>query len=235
MSIEYRFSFNQGNEDLIYLIDTEDRLNSTTQGEVPADWTRLENCQCSNCPLSKGEVKLCPAAVDMQKVIEDFGKLPALQKVDIQITAPERTYNKNTGIEEGLRSLMGLIMANSGCPILSKLKPMAYTHLPFASQAEFILRSVGTYLVSQYYLGQAGKAPDWALVGLIELNQELRLVNQAIWQRIHGACEEDSNLKALLSFFTMSSSVSYSLEAQLSKIKHAFLSEHDLDPSGDKN
>lgn len=228
MAIEYRFLFDDEQGSLSYLIDTENPANGTTRSSEPAEWTELKNSQCTNCPLSADEQVRCPAALDMQKVVEDFGRLPAMKKVDVQVIAPEREYRKTTGIEEGLRSLMGLIMANSQCPILSKLKPMAYTHLPFSSQSEFIIRSVGTYLVRQYFHKQAGQHADIELHGLIELNQELRLVNQAMWQRVHSACQDDSNLKALLSFFTMSSSVSYSLEAQLSKIKHAFMENTDL-------
>ena len=233
MAIEYRFSFEESNKELSYIVDTDEPSNSTIRSDSPVNWTKLDNCKCSNCPLDSTVVSHCPAGLDIQKVIEDFGSLPAIQKADIRVTAPERTYIKHTGIEEGLRSLMGLIMANSQCPILSQLKPMTYTHLPFASQSEFIMRSVGTFLVRQYYLSHSGKNPDWGLVGLVELNQELRLVNQALWQRVHAACEKDSNLKALLTFFTMSSSVSYSLDAQLSKIKHVFLTEKDLSQFGD--
>jgi hypothetical protein len=116
-------------------------------------------------------------------------------------------------------------MANSDCPILSNLKPMAFTHLPFASQDEFIIRSAGTYLLRQYFNLKDHKDADWELEGLVSLNRELQLVNQAVWQRVHSACEGDSNLKALLSFFTLSSSVSYSLETQLNKIKSSFLNE----------
>jgi len=228
MTIEYRFYFQDDQGSLSYQIDPSDNNNGTTRAKEPADWTRLENCQCTNCPLSKDEQIRCPAALDMQKVVEDFGNLPAMKKVDVHVVSPEREYRKLTGIEEGLRSLMGLILANSGCPILSKLRPMAYTHLPFSSQSDFIIRSVGTYLVRQYFHKQSEQTADWELDGLIELNQQLRLVNQALWQRVHGASPNDSNLKALLSFFTMSSSVSYSLEAQLAKIRHAFMADTDI-------
>ncbi|GAB3389061.1 hypothetical protein GCM10027514_31410 [Azotobacter armeniacus] len=45
------------------------------------------------------------------------------------------------------------------------------------------------------------------------------MVNQAFWQRSHGTCGSDSNLKAFLTFFSMVSSMSYSLETQLAKIR----------------
>ncbi|MEP4548094.1 MAG: hypothetical protein ABJ000_18075, partial [Saccharospirillum sp.] len=165
------------------------------------------------------------AAVDMQPIVEDFRSLPGFKKADIVVTTQERQYRKSTGLEEGLRSLMGLVMANSQCPILKNLKPMAFTHLPFATQEEFIFRAVGTYLLRQYYKSHDGQEGDWDLEGLVSLNRELQMVNQALWQRVHTACEGDSNLKALLSFFTLSSSVSYSLESQLLKLRPAFMAD----------
>lgn len=227
MSIRYEFNFLEDGSQLT--VETQSARERGAAPKVePAEWTRLEYCQCSNCPLNKAEHERCPAALDMQPIVEDFRALPGVKKVDVRVVSDEREYRKVTGLEEGLRSLMGLVMANSACPILSNLKPMAFTHLPFASQDEFIVRSVGTYLLRQYYKRHAGEEADWNLDGLISLNRELQLVNQAMWQRVHSACEGDSNLKALLSFFTLSSSVSYSLEAQLLKVRPAFMSETGL-------
>lgn len=231
MAIEYRFEFNDdAHEPLEYLIATDVGASGTTRAKTPAKWTLLKNNQCSNCPLDPSEHEHCPAAVDIQKVVEDFSALPAMQKTQVTVTTPARQYYKTTGLEEGLRSLMGLLMANCDCPILDKLKPMAYTHLPFASQEEFIIRSVGTYLLRQYFHYHDNENPDWDLKGLVELNKELQLVNQAMWQRVYSGCEGDSNLKALLSFFAMASSVSFSLEAQLQKLRPAFLAESDIAP-----
>ncbi|TCS42449.1 DUF6901 family protein [Reinekea marinisedimentorum] len=225
MSITYLFKFLEDGSEL--KIETAsaseqkiERINSS-----PAEWTKLEYCQCSNCPLKRSEVTHCPAALDIQPIVEHFRELPGFKKVSVTVISHEREYHKTTGLEEGLRSLMGLIMANSDCPILANLKPMAFTHLPFASQDEFIIRSAGTYLLRQYFNMRDKKEADWELSGLVSLNRELQLVNQAIWQRVHSACHGDSNLKALLSFFTLSSSVSYSLQTQLNKLKSHFLNE----------
>ncbi len=223
MNVDYKFEFSDGtllhydvNIDR-HLIDVE---ADTESSAVAEPWTKLGYCQCVNCPLGKEE-EYCPVALDTQKVVNDFRNQKAFQKVDVTVTTQERTYFKHTGLEEGLRSLMGLIMATSRCPILGKLRPMAVHHMPFSSENEFILRSVSTFLLQQYFVAREGATPDWDLKGLIELNKQLQLVNQALWQRIHTACESDSNLKALLSFFSMASSVSFSLESQLQKLKHA--------------
>lgn len=228
MKVQYDFEFSDANQ-LHYSIDL-DRTNApdnADQVEDPEDWLQLGHCQCSNCPLDKSKADYCPVALDIRNVVKDFGSLPAFQKVDVTVTTPERSYRKRTGLEEGLRSLMGLIMATSACPILADLKPMAVHHMPFASNEEFILRSVSIYLVQQYFEKREGNEPDWEMKGLVERNKQLQLVNQALWQRIHTACDSDSNLKALLSFFSMASSVSFSLESQLQKIKPAISKNND--------
>lgn len=227
MSITYLFKFVEDGSELKIETSAATETKVNRQNNKPAEWTKLDYCKCSNCPLSNDEHAHCPAALDIEPIVEEFRKLPGFKKVDVTVISEDREYRKVTGLEEGLRSLMGLVMANSDCPILANLKPMAVTHLPFANQNEFILRSAGTYLLRQYFNMKDHKEADWDLDGLVSLNRELQLVNQAVWQRVHSACVGDSNLKALLSFFTLSSSVSYSLETQLAKLKRQFLNETD--------
>ena len=220
-SIQYYFTFDDGLE-LKFNVDL-DRVFDPKR--IPADapeWTQLGNNQCSNCPLSKAEYSHCPAAIDLDKMARDFQKLPAHTKANVRVVTPEREYVKRVGLEEGVRALMGLIMATSSCPIFGELKPNARNHLPFASREEFILRSASMYLMRQYFVMREGGMPDWELKGLVRTNEQLQLVNHAFWQRTVGAFQNDSNSKALLSFFTMSSSVSASLDAQLGKIKPLF-------------
>lgn len=220
-SIQYYFTFDDGLE-LKFNVDL-DRVFDPKR--IPADapaWTQLGNNQCSNCPLSKAEYSHCPAAIDLDKMARDFQKLPSHTKANVRVVTPEREYVKRVGLEEGVRALMGLIMATSSCPIFGELKPNARNHLPFASREEFILRSASMYLMRQYFVMREGGTPDWELKGLVRTNEQLQLVNHAFWQRTVGAFQNDSNSKALLSFFTMSSSVSASLDAQLGKIKPLF-------------
>lgn len=195
-----------------------DQPADTKQANLP-NWTKLEHCKCSNCPLKASEAARCPAAVEILPVVTAFQAEDAYQKVSVSVQDDRRTYSKSTTLEEALRSLLGLKMATSGCPVLSELKPMAIHHLPFANNDEFIMRSVSHYLLQQYLAKRNDEEPDWDLKGLVARNQRLQLVNQALWQRIHSVCEGDSNLKALLNFFSMASSVSFSLESQLRKLE----------------
>jgi len=222
MAIEYRITLDDEHE-FSYRIELERQYDAQMAAQTPR-WTRLENNRCSNCPLNPAQYSHCPAAVDLHRVIEDFRGLPAFKKVSVQVRTPEREYIKHAGLEEGLRALLGVIMATSACPLLGKLKPMAQQHLPFASNQEFILRAVSLYLMRQYFNFREGRHADWELKGLVKQFQQLQLVNQAFWQRIHETCDGDSNLKAFLSFFSMASSMSYSLEAQLQKVRPLLMS-----------
>ena len=224
MTIQYTFSFDDGLE-LKFSVDIDRKFDARQDLSKAPEWTRLGNNKCSNCPLSKDKFSHCPAALDLDRVARDFQKIPATTKATVRVITPEREYVKRAALEEGVRALMGLIMATSACPIFGELKPNARNHLPFASKDEFILRSASMYLMHQYYVYKEGGTPDWDMKGLIKVNEQLQLVNHAFWQRIVAAFQNDSNSKALLSFFTLSSSVSASLEAQLTKIKPVFFAE----------
>jgi hypothetical protein len=215
MKVNYRFEL-EGRAPVEFRVT--DQPAATNQANLPG-WTKLEHCQCSNCPLKPADTARCPAAVEILPVVTEFQADDAYQKVSVVVQDERRTYSKSTTLEEALRSLLGLKMATSGCPVLSELKPMAIHHLPFASTDEFIMRSVSHYLLQQYLAKRNDEEPDWDLKGLVARNQRLQLVNQALWQRIHSVCKGDSNLKALLNFFSMASSVSFSLESQLRKLE----------------
>lgn len=226
MAIEYHISLDETHE-FKYRIELDRAYDQAVLADAPK-WTRLEYQQCSNCPLKKEQFSHCPAAVDLYRVIEDFQGLPAIKKALVKVRTPERDYSKQVSLEEGLRSLLGVIMASSSCPVLGRLRPMAEQHLPFASSQEFTLRAISLYLARQYFNSREGRTADWELKGLVATFQQLQLVNQAFWQRIHDTCEGDSNLKAFLTFFSMSSGMSYSLEVQLQKIRPSVMSAGEL-------
>ncbi|NNM52829.1 MAG: hypothetical protein HKM02_11505 [Pseudomonadales bacterium] len=218
--IEYLFAFDDGLE-LRYQVDPERGLDPSDAVGAPP-WTRLQNNQCSNCPLSVHEHAHCPAAVDLDHLARDFQHLPAHRKAMVKVVTPEREYMKRTTLEEGVRALMGLIMATSACPRFAELKANAHNHLPFASQEEYIIRASSVYLLKQYFIMRDGGVPDWELKGLVRINEQLQLVNHAFWQRIVSAFQNDSNSKALLSFFNMSSSLTTTMDSQMSRIRHVF-------------
>ncbi len=54
-----------------------------------------------------------------------------------------------TTAQQAMSSVLGLIMATAGCPWTDRLRPMARFHLPFASEAETVYRSVCMFLLAR--------------------------------------------------------------------------------------
>lgn len=227
MQIDYRFLFDDG-RDLSFVVDLDRHFDTRLSRDSAPAWTRLGNCRCPNCPLDAAVYSHCPAALDLDKVVSSFQRIPSSLKVNVQVMAPDREYAKRAPVEEGVRSLIGLIMATSACPVFQELKPNARTHLPFASREEMVLRLASLYLMKQYLVWRDGKEPDWDLRGVVNEHQELQKVNQAFWQRLMTAYESDANSKALLSFFTISADVAKSLDSQLARMKNVFYSSQEL-------
>ncbi|EDN68605.1 conserved hypothetical protein [Beggiatoa sp. PS] len=96
----------------------------------------------------------------------EFKEILSSSVTEVRVITQEREYFKRCDAQTGLRALIGLVMATSACPILSKMRGMAYYHLPFASIDEIVFRVTSSYLLSQYYVYQEGKEPDWDLKDL---------------------------------------------------------------------
>lgn len=229
MAVEYRITLDDEHA-FNYKVQIERGVLANDRVGAGDDWTRLDYHKCTNCPLNSGEHPACPAAVDLKVVVEDFKGLPAFRKAWTHVRTEEREYSKLVNLEVALRSLLGVIMATSGCPILNRLKPMARSHLPFASDSEFVLRTVSMYVLRELFKYREGRSADWELTALTRDFAQLQLVNQALWHRIHDVCAGDTNLKAFLGFFSMASSMTYSLDAQLEKVRPLIMDEGSFLP-----
>ncbi len=188
-------------------------------GQAHPEWARLGYCQCSNCPLDPAEVEYCPAAIDSADIAQHFANTPSIERADVWVHTRERSYFKNSDMQNILRSLFGLIMASGSCPILSRLQPLAEFHLPFASLEETVHRMAGTYLIRQYLKQREGiAAADWEMHGLQELYRELKTVNVALMKRLRQASKEDANINAMQTFVSISSIVEMGIEDIVAKL-----------------
>ena len=115
------------------------------------DWTYLADHQCSCCALDKKNVTHCPIAVNISELVTAFKDMVSHESCNVSCITAERTVTKNTLVQDGLSSIMGIIMATSGCPTMDILKPMARFHLPFATVDEAMFRSISVYLLRQYF------------------------------------------------------------------------------------
>jgi hypothetical protein len=196
--IEYRFRFEQGADKLFVVrLRREDlRLVLNPTAFHPA-WTRLNHCQCPNCPLQPTESPHCPAAAGLADLMDSFKDCLSTEPAEIVVAVEAREYRKQAPVQYGVSALMGLLMATSGCPVMAKLRPMVHVHLPFATIEETMFRTVSMYLLAQHFRVQNGRAPDWEMAHLLEIFDEVAEVNQAFSQRLVSINPKDASLNAL--------------------------------------
>ena len=88
----------------------------------------------------------------------------------------------------------------AGCPWTDHLRPMARFHLPFASEAETVYRSICMYLLALEITG----ADEKGFAALQELYENLHVVNRDMSRRLGAATRSDParNAIALLDSYT---------------------------------
>lgn len=200
ISIEYELTLPNG-ERKRHVV----QLDRVTMGlvnrpvEPLPEWTKLGFHQCPNCPLNPSQHSRCPAAVALVELVESFKNSISYDKADVVVRTPFRTYQKRASLQEVVTSLMGLYMVSSGCPILEKLRPMVFTHLPFATPEETFFRVVSMYLLAQFFRKKNGLTPDWELDDLLANCKDLNEVNATFGKRILKINTADASLNALVS------------------------------------
>jgi hypothetical protein len=220
LRIRYGFDLPDGSKKHVDLCF--DPANFRLTNAVPAEppfWTELKFSQCANCPLNSEEHPHCPSALHMAPAVELLKELVSFDTVGVTVTQPERTVHAETSAQQALSSVLGLIMATSGCPWTDRLRPMARFHLPFASEAETVYRSVCMFLLARHLKG-AGDASDFA--PLRDLYENLHIVNRDMSRRLGAATRTDParNAMALLDSYT--TLLPAALESSLKELKPLF-------------
>jgi len=165
---------------------------------VSPAWTRLENQQCRHCPLRSSEVPHCPVARNLAGVIETFRDSMSHERAEVAVRTGAREYRREVALQAGLSSLMGLVMVTSGCPIMDRLRPMAATHLPFATLEETLLRSLSSYLLAQFFRQRRGLVPDWTLARFADAYEDVATLNRCFRDRLATIEMRDANPNALI-------------------------------------
>jgi len=197
-SFHYHFKLKNGQEKhfVLRLNDPSMEIQEEIAEDLP-EWTRLQHCQCENCPLSAEKDKHCPIAARVVRLADEFSDLPSTEVADITISNEDRQYHKEAPIQYGVRSMLGVVMVTSGCPVMDKLRPMVYTHLPFPTMHETLYRAMAMYLVAQFLKLKRGEKPDLELNDLVHIYDDIAKVNQAFGERLASIHSEDTSLNAL--------------------------------------
>jgi len=223
LRLMYRFALPDSRERVFDLEFDHDsaELISLPDSEPPA-WTELGFNQCKDCPLDAAQVKHCPAARHLAGVIDGFTDLVSYDQVRVTVESEERAVVATLSAQQALASLMGLIMASSGCPRTAVFRPMARFHLPFSNEAETAYRVAAMYLVAQHFIARDGGKPDFDLNDLESVYRGMHAVNRGMAQRLRAASRQDAIVNAIVLLDVYSSLVPAAIHDILGELRPAF-------------
>jgi hypothetical protein len=218
--IRYRFDLPDGTvETLEFSFDPVHFRMLKPAPPNPPFWTELNFSRCANCPLDAAAHTHCPAALQMASAVEPLKALVSFDTVGVTVIQAERTMYAQTSAQHAMSSVLGLVMATSGCPWTDHLRPMARFHLPFASEAETVYRSICMFLLAREIGGV--DAPD-GFAALEDLYRNLHVVNRDMSRRLGAATRTDParNAMALLDSYT--TLLPAALECSLEELRPLF-------------
>ena len=193
--VRYEFIF-RSSEDFQYEVDIDPTtLEHPAPLSAAPEWANLEVDKCPHCPLNPEKTEHCPLARRIAPIL-NFSAHPAFESVVIKVHKDNTTIESQTTIQEAYRSLIGLIMATSGCPHTGFFKPMAWFHLPFATQDETLFRACATFLLFQFFDPVEPESENH-FSDLKQVYEQVHVVNQHIAKRLKRASASESTLNAL--------------------------------------
>ncbi|MBN1759835.1 MAG: hypothetical protein JW863_16025 [Chitinispirillaceae bacterium] len=200
MEYAYEFAFENGRKETFALsISDTTLLLAPLPVDSDEEWMQLTFHQCSVCTLSSSEHTHCPVAKNLSYLLSRFKNNFSHETVTARVTTKDRITEKTGSLETCASSIIGLIMATSGCPVLDILRPMAYTHLPFANEDETIFRAVSTYLTAQAIKESQGLKPDWEIKNVADIYSGITRLNANFTERLRGLRGKDANINAIIS------------------------------------
>lgn len=226
MQILYRFRFpDMQQQELSIRLDPTSLQIIREQSVSYPSWTRLEEFRCPHCPLDPAVHEYCPLALSLVEVIEKFKNVPSYQNVEVQVETPARNYWKYSSLQSGVSSMLGIYMVSSGCPIMQKLKPLLYFHLPFASLDETQIRALSLYLLSQYIVWKRGGTPDWEMTNLLNIYEDIRILNHSVSRKIANLEEKDTSINSLVILNNFADYVTFTIDEKVLDDLERYFSE----------
>jgi len=223
VTFKYVFKLESGEvEEFEIDLDEALEFRRSPEQDLP-DWAKLDNHKCPNCTLDSSTDPYCPAALGISELLYHFVGLNSTDRARVEVHMPARTYVKDTDLQDGLFSILGVMLPTSGCPALKFLRPMARFHLPFSTIHETEVRAVAFYILRQYFSEGPRKSFDEALQELNARYEELQTVNRCLIHRIRMMERTgDVNKNAVVILMVLSQMVSSEIKSQLKGFEYLF-------------
>lgn len=220
-TIHYQFALDSGETHAFDITIHKHPHPDQTPPDAP-EWTKLDFHRCEGCTYAQSAY--CPVALALVDPAATIGQEVSHQPAHITVTTPERTYSKHTDVQEGFGSMLGLLMATSGCPTTAFLRPAAWFHMPFATFEETLFRISGMWMLRQYFAQNTTSNLPEIMESMMHPYTDLNLVNKGIFTRLKAASittkDAPFNAVTILSSFAMM--IPFSIETALEDIEDMF-------------
>lgn len=220
--IEYRFILDNAPVARFPLVFDAATMRPLTPPPTDApDWCRLDCERCEACRQAD-DTPFCPAALRIADLLAWSQHLDSWQPLHLEVRTGGRTTAIDTTTQRAVSSLMGLLIATSGCPDTEFLRPMARFHQPVADEIETAFRAVSTHLMAQYLAAQQGRPADETVDGLRTRYRRLNDINQAFCRRLRRAVDADAIPNAMIILDCFAKAVPDMLDDALSELAGLF-------------
>ena len=223
LKYKYVFIFEDDTKEIFNLqLDPETLEFIRNQNSISPAWAELDHHKCENCTLSSSTHKLCPIALNVNDIFPPFKERASYENVVVRVETKERIYELNTSIQQGLSSMLGILMVTSGCPNMNILRPMVRFHLPFATIDETIYRSASCYLLGQFFRYKNGKSVDWYMKNLSKAYERIQVVNVGMTHRLRSISDKDAGANAVIVLDIFAKELPYSILDGLQKLEYLY-------------
>lgn len=148
-------------------------------------------------------------------MVDFFADSYAHEEARVIVQAKEHSYEKVCSLQIGIGSLLGLLMATSGCSVMEPMRPLARSHLPFATAYETLPRVISRYLFQQYLKSRRGEEPDWEMSKLSQAYEAIGLVNEGISKRLSHVMVQDASRNAVSRLHVFAELLSFSIDENM--------------------
>ncbi len=223
ISIKYCFKFPNGTQEVFDLkLDSRSLELVFNIPENPPQWVNLDFHQCPNCPLDSRTHPKCPLMLPFIDIAGRFDHILSYDQIRLEVVMDERTVSRTITAQNGLSSLVGIVISSSGCPHTKFFKPMLRFHLPLSSVAETIYRAVSMYLLAQYFILKEGKKADFELHGLETIYNNMHVINIAIAERLRVASKTDALVNAVILLDMFTGTIPSVIEESMEELRYLF-------------
>ncbi len=220
--ITYEIDFDQKDDRFIYSVSLDlDSVEHPVAIDKPPQWCELDYKKCANCPLESSSQPYCPLALRLIPFVE-MNSCVSYDQVNCKVSIDEKTIQKHTTAQEAFSSLIGLVMATSGCPHTSFFKTMAWFHQPFSSEHETIMRACSHFLLAKHLENKDSSAGNDLFAELKTIYEEIHQINIQTSKRIQRDSLGDSALNAIVLLDIFTSDFAQALEEDLSTLKKIY-------------